>query len=467
MRTWRRYAVVSCAALLLALTVACGGNKDNDPSPGTPAATETTAPATTTETASATASTTPGARQLGTRSGVATTANDPAFEALPGATASFGTLGDAVYRMEVPDDWNGSLVMWAHGFRGFGTALSVGSPDRALREQFVGDGYAWAASSFSENGYTPGIGADDTLALYNHFVSEVGEPEYTYIVGESMGGNVVALALEHHGSVYDGSVYDGGLAMCGALGGQEQIDYLVSWGMVAEYTSGVELPIGGGGAAMTTALLQRVAPALGSVASPTPAGEQFISIIRELTGGARPFFIEGLDQQLIPNFGLLLFDPDRETLAGSAGTNVDEEYAIADGLGLTADEINADIRRLMADPEARNGAAHADAVPTTARISAPLLTLHGTGDLFVPLMHELRYYEKAVAEGTDALLVQRLVRTPDHCGFSDAEMVTAWTDLVAWVEGGERPEGDDLTGDLADAGMTFTNPLRPGDPGGR
>jgi hypothetical protein len=28
-----------------------------------------------------------------------------------------------------------------------------------------------------------------------------------------------------------------------------------------------------------------------------------------------------------------------------------------------------------------------------------------------------------------------------------------------------KPEGDDVLGDLTNAGMKFTNPLRPGDPG--
>src|SRR3990172_11551833 len=41
---------------------------------------------------------------------------DPSFEALPGARADFGRLGGAVYRIEMPDDWNGRLVLDMHGF---------------------------------------------------------------------------------------------------------------------------------------------------------------------------------------------------------------------------------------------------------------------------------------------------------------------------------------------------------------
>ena len=44
---------------------------------------------------------------------------DPAFEPLPGARAEFGRLGGAVHQIEIPDEWNGRLVMWMHGFEEF------------------------------------------------------------------------------------------------------------------------------------------------------------------------------------------------------------------------------------------------------------------------------------------------------------------------------------------------------------
>jgi hypothetical protein len=55
------------------------------------------------------------------------------FAALPGATAFWGVHTGAGFRAEVPDDWNGSLVVWAHGFRGTGLELTVDNhPLRAL-----------------------------------------------------------------------------------------------------------------------------------------------------------------------------------------------------------------------------------------------------------------------------------------------------------------------------------------------
>ena len=106
-----------------------------------------------------------------------------------------------------------------------------------------------------------------------------------------------------------------------------------------------------------------------------------------------------------------------------------------------------------------------DLKPFDGRIEQPLLTLHGTGDLYVPILVE-RVIRAVVAEqGRARLLVQRIMRIPGHCGFSDAEQIRAFDDLVAWVEKGIAPEGDDVFQDLRDAGRKFTNPLRPGDPG--
>ena len=58
------------------------------------------------------------------------------------------------------------------------------------------------------------------------------------------------------------------------------------------------------------------------------------------------------------------------------------------------------------------------------------------------------------------------VRIAGLCGFSQPEMIMAFDDLTAWVRKGTKPAGDEVYGDLTNAGMTFTNPLRPNDPGG-
>ena len=93
----------------------------------------------------------------------------------------WGVHNNAGYRMEVPDNWNGSLVMWAHGFRGDGLELTV--DNHPLRVFLISNGYAWAASSYSRNGYDPAQGAKDTHALTKLFHAKFSKPNRTYITG--------------------------------------------------------------------------------------------------------------------------------------------------------------------------------------------------------------------------------------------------------------------------------------------
>ena len=440
------WPLLAVAALLVA---ACGGG-------GSPTA---SSPEAATPTASVPVIPT-SARRLGTASGVETTIRPAAFDALPGAKAESGILDKAAYRIEIPDNWNGDLVLYAHGVRLFGNEVYVSDPLGPLRQLFIGQGFAWAASSYSENFYVPGLGADDSMALLRYFADKHGTPKHVYLAGESMGGNVIALLLENYPGTFSGA-----LSVCGALGGGEEIDFLTAWIAAADYTSGVTIPVGSGQASVALTLLTGVSGALGTPEAPTARGLQFVSLIRNLTGGPRPFFLEGMSAQYQLNFGLLLFDPNRTSVPVSAGTNRDTVYHIDPGLGLTDEQVNRDVRRFDANPAARNAETHPDAVPTTGKISAPLLTLHNTGDLFVPIIQERAYYQKAKAAGRGQFLAQRIIRDGGHCKFSDAEYTTAWNDLVKWVRTGAKPAGDDLTAPFSDSGKRFTNPIRLNDPG--
>ena len=88
-------------------------------------------------------------------------------------------------------------------------------------------------------------------------------------------------------------------------------------------------------------------------------------------------------------------------------------------------------------------------------------------DLYVPVSLE-RSLKRAVDDaGKSQLLVQRIMRIAGHSGFSQSEQIRAFDDLAGWARRGPRPEGDDVLGDLNDAGLKFTDPIRPGDPGTR
>jgi hypothetical protein len=135
------------------------------------------------------------------------------FDALPGTstTRHWGVHGGAGYRIEVPDNWNGDLVLYAHGFRGTGLELTVSNP--RIRPYLVENGYAWAASSYSKNGYDVKEGVKDTHALGQRFNGLVGHPRRTWITGHSMGGHITGVAIEQYPGAYAGA-----LPMCGVMG---------------------------------------------------------------------------------------------------------------------------------------------------------------------------------------------------------------------------------------------------------
>jgi pimeloyl-ACP methyl ester carboxylesterase len=385
---------------------------------------------------------------------------DAAFDALPGAKAFFGQYEGGLYRIEIPDAWNGELVLYAHGYVANqgqnGSALRVGN--HSIREHLIQRGFAWAASSYRCNGYVPGQGLVDTMALVDLFKTSNGgrAPQRTYLTGTSMGGHVTILGLHEFPTAFAG-----GLAMCPA--GPELFDFYAAVGAAAEVITGIQFK-----ASSVQQDLASMSALLGKPPDYTDKGRQLASVEIQISGGPRPFAVEGL-----ASGGRFLANISGGAIAGidtpqnRAVTNTHFKYAIDDGLGLTADALNQRVRRKAADPAYRGEKTpYEEVAPFNGRIERPLLTMHGTGDLFVPIFLEQSLKRAVTAAKRQTLLTERIYRVAGHCGFSQAEQINAFDDLVKWVREGVKPDGDETDRDLSDAGRRFTDPLRPNDPGG-
>jgi pimeloyl-ACP methyl ester carboxylesterase len=280
-------------------------------------------------------------------------------------------------------------------------------------------------------------------------------PERVYLTGTSMGGHVTLLGMHEFPTAFAG-----GLAMCPA--GPELFDFFTAVGAAAEVVTGVRFAE----TATVQQDLEKMAGALGKPPALTEKGRQLASVQIEISGGPRPFAVEGLASRFLANIS-------GAALAGSttpsnlAVTNTHIRYKVDEALGLSSDRLNAAVRRKAADPKVRTDMGPFDElVPFDGRLERPVLTMHGTGDLFVPVFLQQTLSRAVTAAGKQDLLVQRLMRIPGHCGFSLPEQIRAFDDLVAWVRKGTKPAGDNVFGDLSNAGLTFTNPLRTNDPGG-
>ena len=157
-----------------------------------------------------------------------------------------GMLGGAQYRVEVPANWNGKLVMYAHGYAGDVNLLVVNNP--SIRRYLIQNGYAWAASSYSKNFYDVRAGVEDTNALALQFNAiakangrELAAPSRLYITGHSMGGHITAAAIEDeaYATANNKVKYNGAVPMCGVLGDTELFDYFSGAQVAAQALAGL------------------------------------------------------------------------------------------------------------------------------------------------------------------------------------------------------------------------------------
>jgi len=375
-----------------------------------------------------------------------------------------GVLEGADYLIEVPEGWRGGLVVYAHGIqRGSGTGTVTAPP---LATQIVRKGHAWIASGYRAREYQPHLFIEDLLALRQLFFKEIGQPRWTIIYGQSMGGHIAVASLELHPGLYQG-----GLAECGLVDGISIADYLLAYTAAAELIAGVPLLDAPDKQEFARRLNEQVIPALGMPGSYTARGRQFDSVVKYLMGADAaghdlPLRLQGLELRYLMNMTHREPDVEKEPTPGARAASTQHvRYRIDPGLGLSEDELNARVRRLAPAKDARSPTVNPVYAERTGRLTAQLLTLHETGDAWVPLSLEQSYRRRAIAAGTDGLLVQRVVRAPGHCGFESDTRERAFDDLIRWIEQGARPAGDDvLARDLSRVGLRWTSIMYPDDP---
>ncbi|WP_033430727.1 hypothetical protein [Saccharothrix syringae] len=370
-----------------------------------------------------------------------------------------GVHRHAAFTVEVPPDWNGRLVVWAHGHRGASTVLTVDPPGYGLRRRLLDQGFAWAASSYYANGYDVEAGVRGSHDLATRFAQVVGRPRDTFIAGVSMGGHVIGRSLEQYPGFYRGA-----LPMCGVLGDQELFDFFLDYQLTAQALAGVRAwPAPDD---YVTAVVPRIRAALGLTGTPNERGRQFAAVVTNRSGGPRPGAEQAFARWQDFLFGLAA-PAEGDGLAanpGRVGTNVATRYAPSAPV-----DLNREVQRVLPEDLRTRLTPGLTEVPRIAgRPTAPVLSLHDLGDLFVPFSMEQVYARDVGRNGRSHLLVQRAIRALGHCEFSPAEVGAAWDDLVAWVDTGRRPAGD-VVGDpaaVADPryGCRFSDPAATGEP---
>jgi pimeloyl-ACP methyl ester carboxylesterase len=343
----------------------------------------------------------------------------------------------ALYSMAVPGQWNGSLVLYVHGIRDASLPLSLDNNNQddvlGLRAALLAQGYAFAWSSFSENGWAVRDGAQRTHQLVGLFSARFRRPARTYVVGHSLGSLIATSLVETYPAHYDGV-----LPVCGILGGgPATIRYIGNIRLLFDFFYPGVLPgsvvdpagatlqqvIGPAQAAMVAnptgafamaAIMQHIGMPL-PIMGTTPA-EQMPTLLGTILN-ALGFHARGFDDLIARTHGRAPFD------------NHDTDYGHA--------VVQANVPRFQAHPDA---AAYLERwYEPSGRLHAPMLTLDPMFDPVAPLFHKDAYAAATAGAGRGHLLARRVVPTFGHCAVPTAATLAAFHELVDWVETGTRP----------------------------
>ncbi|WP_030465273.1 alpha/beta hydrolase [Lentzea aerocolonigenes] len=379
------------------------------------------------------------------------------------ATRYDGVLPNgATWIADVPANWNGTLLLYSHGYNPTPVNPPVNSPDPATAEALLARGYALAGSSYSRPGWVADTAAQDGLDTLQAVSGIIGKPRRAIALGTSFGGMVTGQLAERGGRRLDGAV-----ATCGLMGGgidlhNYQLDGSHALAQLLLPGEQVKL-VRFTSPAEAAATSDRMIAALDQ-AWTTPAGRARIALITALY--QEPSWVAGqpkpvdVDAQVTGQYQnlrailpfIVLGRADVERSAGgnpawNKGVNYGRQLAesgrlaqVAQLYGRAGVDLHADLNLLTrtanvtADPAAYDWMLRTSTL--TGRLAMPVLTMHTTDDGLVPAQHQEEYAEDVRHSGASGLLRQAYTDHAGHCAFTPAELVTAVLTVEQRIETG-------------------------------
>jgi hypothetical protein len=392
-----------------------------------------------------------------------------------------GVIEGARYRVVVPADWNGTLVLFSHGY--FPGEFFPGGElpfhplaNRAETESWLADhGFALAASLFQGGGldYQLGSAVQDQSRLLDWFEENVGTPERTIASGQSLG----AVTAIHHAELEPDRI-DGVLTIGGLMDPVGQFDAILDMNVATKVllTDGldangnpIEIVHPSDPQASRAALLGAI-----EAATQTPQGRARLALIAALdtvTGwynahAPRPTdpdtWILGQASWLHDAYTLALGPTGRVDLeakvGGNPSTTVGVDYArqlarsgeydaVRAAYRTARLDLKADLAALNAEPRIASDPA-ARATMATHRpqgtTPSPVLTLHTTGDGGAPPAWERSFAEQVRRAGEPSQLRSVYVERGAHLSLSAAEEIVALQALLHKSDTGRWPLLDPL-----------------------
>ncbi len=390
-----------------------------------------------------------------------------------------GELKGAPFRIVVPENWNGTLLVYAHGYRD--KADHPGevdnrnadiAPNPAFEPILLAQGYALAGTAYADNGWAVEEGIHDLKNLVTHFRGRVGQPEHTIIWGFSMGTVIAFESMEKYGSFYDGA-----LAGCAVGAGATQ-----SWDSAGDlmlaYDTVFGMPAAWGNPGnvrddidFDTEVLAKLFPELSS-----PLNFPKFEFIRLVGGTPGRGITPPPPPAFYPNWVItdVFFATEARAelerrARGAVTQNLDRNYNLTDaeraylmGLGLPGAVIDNWLLamnggRIYSAPNRSRNYLERNA-NYTGEINKPVLTLHTLIDPLVTVTQEREYLETVTNAGRTQFLYQAYTNGNGHCNFTPNQLSAALFAITNWVENGIPPSSVNFPAALGFLPPTFVPP---------
>ncbi|HTZ44983.1 MAG TPA: hypothetical protein VMB79_14060 [Jatrophihabitans sp.] len=399
-----------------------------------------------------------------------------------------GEIDGAKYTIKLPPRWNGTLLLYSHGYR-FATPApptfspvstdaqvsstdSDGSGTDPLSAALLSQGYALAGSSYKSNGWAVADGVKAGEDLHAKFVQLVGKPQRTYVWGDSLGGLITEILAERNPTWVDGSA-----PMCGALAGPNynfDVALDVAYAVKALIDPKLKLT---GYASDTEAATnwQQAEAAVEKAAADTAGGGTakvlFIAALADAPTQTATYDGHDLVSQVKARVEALLTalafgtsgryeleqrvggDPSENTQADYTARISSSEASLiaAAGGNVAALEKKLDsVPRVTADSQARTGIEGLG--DTTGQLAVPTVTMHTQADPLVLVQNETVFAGRTLAKQQSGRLVQLYIAAPStysesskapygagHCNFSDQQREGLIATLDGWVRNNVYP----------------------------
>ena len=358
-----------------------------------------------------------------------------------------GSLNGAHYTIRVPADWNGTLLVYAHGYL---DELQQPPIDAAPGGIFGEDillsmGYAVAGTANRNPGWAVKEGIQNTLALTNFFKGQVGKPDEVILWGFSMGSVIALKSIEKYPDIYDGAISGCGLAagtplnfdlsLALSLAYDVAFGWPASWGSVGDVKDDLDFET-------------EVFPVLfAQVNDPLNAGKlEFIRLVCELPAEVNtisPFWLFTDMYYATQVRGEL-----EHRAGGPVAQNQDHVYSLSaeeilylGSLGLPGaagmvEEMNDRTTIEASLPARKYVERYAE---FSGNLKRPVITIHTRLDEVVREANEGVYRELVESAGKEDLLLQVFTDAIGHCNYTAEQLLAVVSAMGYWLETGSKP----------------------------